>query len=199
LFVAGSTRYRLVLVAIGLRRSETYLPRLRQIVASSQRFRTPGGRVAVLRDLHSLLDPADVGDGFSRSLARFGSAESLGRRAQGQARAQMHRLNIGPIGLGAPPQAGGDLAGDACLITVLATVREGVAFPAGNQEEAALAALEHLAALSADKVEALYVSFTPGEGERLASPDVARMLALLRAARSPDTAPHAATHNHTYQ
>jgi hypothetical protein len=54
---------------------------------------------------------------------------------------------------------------------VLATIRESVAFPAGNQEETALAALEHLAALSADKVGALYVYFTPGGGQRLTSPE----------------------------
>jgi hypothetical protein len=187
-----ANRFALVNVAVNLRRGDRYAKKLDALIADSE-FNTHSGRTRALHRLAKAIDPTDVVDGFVAVKERMSDREKVGVQAEELAREQMHRIGIDPgavnvaneegqsVQIDAPAAVQGD-ASDACVIAILATVRQSVLkqLRTGGEQDA-LAALNTLYEVKSRDLDAVYFYYAPNAAEPLDPVAANRLFLDLRA------------------
>jgi hypothetical protein len=173
--------FRAVHLVLHLRHAEQYVPDLDRLLTEG-RFSDAAGRRRVLAEIASLVDPADLEEGFVTVAAAGCPDRKLAPRAESFWRARMRNAGVrrSPVArmAGSRPDRPRVVEGDRCLLGVVLGVS---CPPSAGDGRAAHAALGRLAQPDA-VTNALYLYYLPDPGERLTEE---KAHALFQSARVP--------------
>jgi hypothetical protein len=174
-----AARYAMVNVGFNLRRGSRYSQKLDDLLADSD-FTQPGGRTRALHRLAKMIDEGDIVDGFVIVRSRMSDRDTVGEEAETLARAQMQRIGIHAetvnvantegqsVQMDASGGRGGSQRSDACVIAILATVRQSVlATLRSGGEPNAMKALQVLYETTGKDLDAVYFYYAPNTSEPL--------------------------------
>jgi hypothetical protein len=172
-----ASRYAMVSLGVNLRRGERYARKLDELLSSSD-FNTPGGRAKALHRLAKTIDPEDMVDGYVTVRHKMSDRDTVAVKAEHLARAHMNRIGITAeavnvasgegesVQVDAPSATPGAEKPDACVVAVLATVRQSALqnVTSGDQRDT-LGALQKLYETTGKDLDAVYFYYAPTHSE----------------------------------